>query len=106
VKPPPEPPAAVRPIKVLETVQQAKLVHRVEPVYPPVAKQIHLQGTVIIRALISREGTIRSLQVLSGHPILAKAASEAIGEWRYQPTLLNGTAVEVETMVTVIFILH
>ncbi len=106
LKPPPEPSAAVRLIKVIEPVQQAKLVHRVEPIYPPIAKQIHLQGTVIIRALISREGTIRSLQVLSGHPILAKAASEAIGEWRYQPTLLNGTAVEVETLVTVIFILH
>jgi protein TonB len=92
--------------KVSETVQQALLIHRVEPRYPPMAKQIGLQGKVELRAIIGRDGAIHSLEILSGHPILAKAAVDAISEWRYQPTILNGEAWEVETRITVIFTLQ
>lgn len=108
VKPPlpVEPPAPAWPIKVSEGVQQGKLVHRVEPPYPPIAKQIRLEGTVIVRALIGRDGTVRSVQAVSGPPILAAAAREAIAQWRYQATRLNGETVEVETLITVIFTLR
>ncbi len=104
----PATPPAVRPQEkprtvVSEGVQQAMLVHRVEPDYPVLAKQIHLEGTVQLHAVIGRDGAVRSLEVLRGHPILAQAAREAVSQWRYRPTLLNGEPVEVETYVTVIF---
>lgn len=91
---------------VSEGVQQGKLIHRLEPHYPVIARQIRLQGTVILRAVIGSDGAVRSVEVLSGPALLGEAAREAIEQWRYQPTLLNGTAVEVETLVTVIFTLH
>ncbi len=106
-KAPPTPPAVgpqakPRPV-VSEGVQQAMLAHRVEPVYPEFARRIHLEGTVQLHAIIRRDGAVRSLEVLSGHPILAQAAREAVSQWRYRPTLLNSKPVEVETYVTVIF---
>lgn len=91
-----------RPV-VSEGVQQALLERRVEPTYPALAKQIHLEGTVQLHALIARDGAVRALEVLSGHPILAQAALAAVSQWRYRPSLLNGEPVEVETYVTVIF---
>ncbi len=90
-------------LKRSEGVQQALLIHRVDPEYPAIARQAHLHGTVQLRAIIARDGTVRSIEVLSGHPILAKAAREAVSQWRYRPTRLNGEPVEVETYVTVIF---
>jgi protein TonB len=81
------------------------LVHRVQPVYPPIAKQIRVQGAVVLRAIIGRDGTIQELRVVSGHPLLARAASDAVGQWRYRPYMLNGAAVEVDTQVTVNFYL-
>jgi protein TonB len=103
---PAEPVVPARPLSVSEGVQQGKLVHRVEPPYPTIAKQIRLEGTVVLRALIGRDGTVRSVQIVSGPPILAAAAREAIAQWRYQPTRLNGETVEVETLITVIFTLN
>ncbi len=101
VPPPVERP---RPRAVIsEPVQQALLIHRVEPVYPALARQIRLEGTVRLRAIIGRDGVVNSLELLSGHPILARAALNAVSQWRYRPTLLNGQPVEVETCVTVIF---
>ncbi len=101
---PPGPNLPHRPrAEVSEGVQQALLVHRVEPVYPLLARQIHLEGTVQLHAIIGRDGTVRSLEVLSGHPILARAAREAVSQWRYRPTLLSGQPVDVETHITVIF---
>lgn len=88
---------------VSEAIQQALLTHRVEPVYPVLAKQIRLEGTVELHAVIARDGVVRELEVLSGHPILARAAMEAVSQWRYRPTLLHGEPVEVETHITVIF---
>jgi protein TonB len=88
---------------VAPEIQQALLVVRVEPRYPVLAKQIHLEGTVQIRAIIGKDGSVQSAEVLSGHPWLAQAARDAILRWRYRPTLLRGQAVEVETLVTVIF---
>ncbi|HUJ40722.1 MAG TPA: energy transducer TonB [Candidatus Acidoferrales bacterium] len=100
---PPPPPA---PRFVPSEIQQALLVTRIDPVYPPLAKQIRLEGTVLIRAVIAQDGRIESAEVLSGNPLFVRAALDAILRWRYRPTLLNGRPVEVETLITVIFRLH
>jgi len=92
-----------KPITVSQGVQLALLTHRVEPIYPNFARQAHREGTVELRAIISSEGTVRDLQVLSGDPVLAQAARDAVSQWRFRPTLLNGIAVEVITFVTVKF---
>lgn len=81
------------------------LVHRVQPSYPEIARAMHLSGTVRLEAVIGPDGTVRNLVVLSGSPILARAAVEAVREWRYRPTLLDRALVEVETYITVNFIL-
>ncbi len=91
------------PLKRSEGVQEALLVTRVEPIYPALARQAHMEGTVQLRALIGRDGSVSALEVLSGPPILAQAALAAVSQWRYRPTLLNHEPVEVETYVTVIF---
>ena len=92
-----------RPVKMSEGVVQAQLISRIEPRYPSLAQQIKLQGAVVLHAIISRDGSITSLDVLSGHPLLVKAALDAVRQWLYRPTLLNGEPVEVETTITVIF---
>jgi periplasmic protein TonB len=92
-----------RPIVVSEGVQLALLVHRVEPIYPSFARQAHREGTVELRATISSEGVVKDLQVLGGDPVLAQAARDAVAQWRFRPTMLNGVAVEVITFVTVKF---
>jgi protein TonB len=86
-------------------VQSAKLIRQPKPVYPQPAKQVRIQGVVKLHALISREGTIENLQVVSGHPLLVRSALEAVKQWAYQPTLLNGEPVEVETDIDVNFTL-
>jgi periplasmic protein TonB len=86
-------------------MMEGNLVHRVQPAYPPLAIQTRTQGQVVLQALISREGTIENLRVISGHPLLVKAAIDAVRQWRYRPYVLNGTPVEVETQVTVNFVL-
>ncbi len=94
------------PIKVGGTVQEARLIHRVLPVYPRPACQIRIQGSVHLAAIIGADGRIRELQVLSGHPLLVPAAVDAVRQWAYEPTLLNGTPVEVMTDITVTFSLN
>ena len=84
-------------------VQHANLVHQVKPTYPPLAKTVRVQGRVVLEAIIDREGRVENLKVLSGHPLLIPAAFEAVQQWRYRPTLLNGQPVEVLTQVTVNF---
>jgi len=103
--PPPPPAEAPRqgPIRKPSEVQEALLIERVEPQYPPLARQIHLQGTVEIRAIIAADGSIESAGIVSGNMMLAKSALEAVRRWRYRPTLLNGRPVEVETIIRVIF---
>ena len=100
---PPKPPQPARPVIVSAGVEEARLVTRIEPVYPPGAIALHLSGTVRLRAIVSVDGTVSRLDVVSGNPILARAAVAAVGQWRYHPTLLDGKAVEVETDITVIF---
>ncbi len=105
--PPPPPPTASTPkrIRVGGQVEAAKLIFQPRPEYPPLAKMARIQGTVRLEAIISRDGTIQDLKVLSGHPLLVKAALEAVQRWRYQPTLLNGEPVEVITEIDVNFTL-
>ena len=92
-----------RTLKLSEPVVQAQLISRIEPRYPPLAVQIRLEGTVILHAIISRDGTITSLVVVSGHPLLVGAALDAVKQWRYRPTLLDGEPVEVDTTISVVF---
>jgi len=95
--------AVVRRRIVLTTIDPALLIHRVEPVYPPLARQIHKEGRVELRAIIGTDGTIQSLQILAGDPLFHLSAREAVQQWRYRPTILNGQAVEVDTYITVIY---
>ena len=90
-------------IRVGGNVQSAKMIRQVQPVYPQIAKTAHVQGTVLLHAVISKDGSVQELQYVSGPPLLMKAAMDAVREWRYQPTLLNGEPVEVETTISVIF---
>jgi periplasmic protein TonB len=97
-------PAAPRhPLSVSAGVMAALLVHRVQPEYPRIAIVMHLSGTVELQARIGTDGTVQELEVISGNPILARAAIEAVQQWRYQPTRLDGQPVEVETHITVTF---
>jgi periplasmic protein TonB len=105
--PPPPPPLVRRePVKVGGKVQDARLVHRVDPVYPELARRVRLSGTVVLEVLVSEEGTITELKVLTGHPLLNDAAVQAVSQWRYAPLLLNGEPVPVLATVTVVFSLR
>ena len=84
-------------------LSEAQLIHRVEPVYPRMAVLAGIQGEVRLHAIIARDGSIQSLNVSSGHPLLARAALNAVRQWRYRPYILNGQPVEVETFITVSF---
>jgi periplasmic protein TonB len=104
VVPPPPPALSVRPPRVSH-MMEGNLIYRVQPQYPPLARQARVQGIVVLRAVISREGKIENLQVISGHPLLVKSAIDAVLQWRYRPYFLNSEPVEVETQVTVNFTL-
>jgi protein TonB len=86
-----------------EGVQEAMLIHRVTPVYPLTAIKTRVSGVVRLAAVIGADGRIRELQVLGGHPFLVQAAVNAVREWVYRPTMLNGSPVEVMTDITVTF---
>lgn len=105
----PAPPADARramPHRLLVTrLEQAMLVQRVEPIYPPLAIQIHREGHVELRAVIATDGTIESLEVVHGDAIFLQSALDAVRQWRYHPTILNGQPVEIETYITVIYTL-
>jgi periplasmic protein TonB len=92
-------------VRVSAGVTNGLLVHRVNPVYPPLARQARIQGVVMLQAQISKDGSIENLQLISGHPMLAPAAIEAVKQWKYKPYLLNGEPVEVDTQVQVNFTL-
>jgi len=106
--PPPPPPnretAATR-ISVGGMVQQAKLIRRTTPVYPPLAKQNRISGVVTFSAIIAKDGSVQSLRLISGSPLLVDAARDAAKQWQYQPTSINGEPVEVATQITVNFTL-
>jgi periplasmic protein TonB len=86
-------------------VAQGFLVHQVKPVYPPLARQARIQGAVLLQAIIGKDGSIENLRLVSGHPMLAPAAIEAVRQWRYRPYTLNRAPVEVQTEITVNFVL-
>ncbi len=99
--PPPPPPG--NPLRVDGDVLRKNLIRSVDPVYPPLALQARIQGTVRFTAIIGRDGHLQNLQLVSGHPLLVQAAREAANQWEYKPTLLNGEPVEVVTIVEVNF---
>jgi protein TonB len=82
---------------------QGNLIRRVEPTYPPLARNARIEGSVVLTATISKAGTIENLRVLSGHPLLVSAAIDAVRQWRYRSYILNNEPVEVETQITVNF---
>jgi TonB family protein len=84
-------------------IDPALLTRRVEPIYPTLAKQLGKSGRVELRAIIATDGTIQSLQVVEGDPLFYQSAMDAVRQWRYTPTILNGQAVEVDTYITVIY---
>src|SRR6266481_2932976 len=92
-------------VRVSQGVTQGLLIRKVQPAYPPLARQARIQGSVLLQAQISKEGTIEHLTLISGHPMLAPAAIEAVKQWRYKPYILNGEPVEVDTQITVNFTL-
>ncbi len=93
------------PLRVSQGVQMAKLVRRITPEYPPLAKTARVSGVVHLIGIIAKDGTMHNLQLISGHPLLARAAMEAVKQWVYRPTLLNGEAVEVIAPIDVNFTL-
>jgi protein TonB len=92
-------------LRVSSGVAAGMLVHSVKPQYPPLAVQARIQGTVVLQAVIGKDGTIRELRLVSGHPMLTPAAIEAVKQWRYRPYLLNDEPVEVDTQINVNFTL-
>ena len=103
--PPPQPSreAPTSPRMLKTQIDPAMLIRRVEPVYPPLAIHIHKEGRVELRAIIGTDGAIRSLQIVSGDPLFYISAREAVEQWRYKPTILNGQPVEIDTYITVIY---
>ena len=92
-------------VRVSQGVTAGMLTHKVQPTYPPLARQARIQGAVVLQAEISKEGAIQNLSLISGHPMLAPAAIDAVKQWRYRPYILNGEPVAVETQITVNFTL-
>jgi protein TonB len=99
-------PRVTGPVRVSSMVVEGLLIKKTIPVYPPIAKASRTQGTVVLQASISRNGTIENLRVVSGSPMLQQAAIDAVKTWLYRPYLLNGDPVEVETTVNVVFTLQ
>jgi protein TonB len=102
---PPPPPKAAAPTRIKQggNVTAASIITQTRPVYPPLARQARIQGSVVLHAIIDKDGKVAQLEVVSGHPLLVQAALDAVREWRYKPTLLNGDPVEVDTTITVTF---
>jgi protein TonB len=92
-------------VRVSQGVSNGLLIRKVQPAYPPLARQARIQGQVLLQAQISKDGSIENLQLISGHPMLAPAAIEAVKQWRYKPYMLNGEPVAVDTQVVVNFTL-
>lgn len=99
------PKVAVQRVRVSQGVTAGLVVHKVQPNYPPLARTARVQGSVVLAAIIGKDGSIQNLHVISGHPLLTQAALDAVKQWRYRPYVLNGEPVEVDTQVTVNFTL-
>jgi protein TonB len=100
---PPPPPKPKAPLRIGGNVMAASLIRKVDPIYPPIAKTAHISGTVVLHAIIGKDGSVQDLQYVSGPPLLMKSALDAIRQWRYKPTMLNGEPVEVDTTISVVF---
>jgi periplasmic protein TonB len=94
------------PVRVGGRVREPKLVRRVEPLYPALAKQVHMQGSVLIDAILDEQGNVTEMKVISGPPLLIQAATDAVRQWKYEPTYLNEQPVPVLLNVTVMFRLN
>ena len=94
---------ATRTVRVGGIEAQANLIYQVAPLYPPLAKTAHVSGTVVQHSVIGRDGTVQDLQYISGPALLMKSAIDAVRQWRYKPTHINGAAVQVDTTVSVVF---
>jgi len=92
-------------VRLSQGVMSGLVVTKVPPDYPPDAKKARIQGTVVMRLDVDKEGNVSNIQLVSGHPLLAPAAIDAVKQWKYKPYLLNGAPVEVDTQVTVNFTL-
>ena len=104
--PPPPPPKKKEPIRVGGNVQSSKLIQRVEPKYPELAKRARIQGIVLLQVTVGESGNVTDIKVIRGHPLLNDGAVSAVRQWKYSPTLLNGEPVPVIATVTVNFILR
>ena len=94
-----------RPLRISE-MQLGDLIHRVIPEYPAIAKQLHVQGAVLLLATIGKNGHVEQVQAISGPPLLQRAAKQAVEQWQYRPYVLNHEAIEVQTQITVNFVLN
>lgn len=101
--PPPPKPATPARIKQGGSVTAASIITQTKPTYPPLARQARIQGVVALHAIIDKEGRVSQLEVISGHPLLVQSALDAVKQWRYKPTQLNGEPVEVDTTIQVTF---
>lgn len=99
------PPATIRREFRTSSMLEGSLIRRVQPVYPPLARSARIQGSVVLAAVIGKDGTMQNLKLISGHPMLVPAAVDAVSQWRYRPYILNGEPIEVETQITVNFVL-
>jgi periplasmic protein TonB len=100
---PPKPPRHQEPVPVVSTLQESKLILKPSPVYPKIAALTHVSGTVLLEAIIDEEGNVTNLTVISGPSLLVDAAREAVLQWKYSPTILNGEPVSVKTVVKITF---
>jgi protein TonB len=105
IQPPAPAPATIKREFRTSSMLEGSLIRKVQPIYPPLARSARVQGSVLLAAEISKDGTIKDLKLISGHPMLVPAAIQAVSQWRYRPYILNGEAIEVETQITVNFIL-
>jgi periplasmic protein TonB len=96
-------PKPTGPAHISKGVAEGLLLQKILPVYPPIARQARIEGTVVLAAVISSNGVIENLRIVSGHPMLQQASIDAVQRWRYRPYLLNGEPVAVETTINVIF---
>ncbi len=101
-----EKPREMPPRISVSNIDPSRLTHRIEPHYPPICVQLHRETRVELQAVISTDGSIQSLQVISGDPLFYQSALDAVRQWQYSPTILNGRAVEVDTHITVIYSLN
>jgi protein TonB len=101
-----EPPKPKGPTRISGGVMAGRILNKTQPVYPPIARAAHVGGTVVLHAIIAKDGTIQQLSVVSGPPMLVGAATDAVRQWRYQPYELNGSPTEVDTTITVNFNLN